>query len=76
VDLNEDFIMAKFPPDLNKTAPDIIVLRINAYFMISMRYDLSFENNRFTELRENLTRSSNYNRVYANPDFEIYVRAK
>ena len=76
VDLNEKFTMLPFPPDLNTTTPDVIVLRINAYFVISMRYDLSFDNNSYTELRANLTRNSNYNRIYANPDFEIYVRSK
>ena len=75
-DLNENFTMLPFPPDLNTTTPDVIVLRINAYFVISMRYDLSFDNNSYTELRANLTRNSNYNRIYANPDFEIYVRSK
>jgi len=76
VDLNENFTMLAFPPDLNKTSPDVIVLRINAYFVISMRYDLSFDNNSYTQLRDNLVGNSNYSRVYANPDFEIYVRSK
>lgn len=58
------------------TNPDIVVLRINAYFVISMRYDLSFDNNRYTDLRDNLSRNRNYNKIYANPDFEIYVRSK
>jgi hypothetical protein len=75
VDLNQNFTMLRFPADLNLTSPDIIVLRINAYFAISMRYDLSFDDNRYTQLRGNLSRNSNYNRIYANPDFEIYILA-
>lgn len=75
VDLNQNFTMVGYSIDLESFAPDIVVMRINAYFVVSMRYDLSFDNNSYTELRDNLLKNRNYNRIYSNPDFEIYMRS-
>jgi hypothetical protein len=74
VDLNQNFSVWGLVMDLEKYKPDIVVWRINGYFTVSMRYDLSFDENRYLELRENLLSNKNYHRIYANPDFEIYVR--
>jgi hypothetical protein len=61
-----------FPPDLAAQTVDVVVLRVNSYFVISMRYDLSFENNSYTELRDYLEDSQLYNKVYSNSEFEVY----
>jgi hypothetical protein len=75
VDLNQDFTMIGYRLDLEAFKPDIVVMRINAYFVVSMRYDLSFDNNSYIELNDNLGNNKNYNRIYANPDFQIYIRS-
>jgi hypothetical protein len=51
------------------------VMRLNTYYVISMRYDLSFTNNSYTILKENLTMNSDYNKIYSNSRFEIYIHS-
>ncbi|TRZ80615.1 hypothetical protein D4R86_04020 [bacterium] len=75
MDLSKDFISVPFPPNLTSESPDVIVLRINSYYVISMRYDLSFTNNSYTVLEENLAMNSDYNKIYSNSRFEIYVHS-
>lgn len=80
-DLAKGLTLTDFPPTLttlNSTFdlsnPDLIVLRINSYFVISMRYDFSFSENRYTNISEVLTENPFYNRVYDNSEFEIYSK--
>jgi hypothetical protein len=55
--------------------PDIGVFRRTGYYYVAMRYDLSFEDNRYTEYRD-LVNSQSYDRVYSSPTFEVYSRHK
>jgi len=73
VDLTQGLLLAPYPPPLPQTTPDYIALRINSYFLISMRYDLNFHNNTFTQLRENLEVNSMYNKIYTNSLFDLYA---
>jgi hypothetical protein len=66
--------LVDFPPNMTSQSVDVIVLRVNTYFVISMRYDMSFVNNSFTELRDNLSSNPLYNKVYSNSRFEIYSK--
>ena len=72
-DLSKGLKLVDFPPNMT-LAPDVIALRINSYFVLSMRYDLSFQNNSYTRLSENLTVNPFYNKFYSNSKFEIYAR--
>jgi hypothetical protein len=73
-----------FEIDFEAPPSDVVVLRVNSYFFFAMRYDLSFEQNRYTALEERLSdvRYSSalnapilYNKIYSNEKFEIYVRS-
>jgi len=64
----------RFPPNMSSVTPDIVAMRINGYFLISMRNDLSFTNNSYTQLSDYLGQSSEYNRVYSDSNFDIYVK--
>jgi hypothetical protein len=75
-DLSKDLVFVTFPPNLTSESPDVIVLRINTYYVISMRYDLSFFDNSYTELEEELEMNSNYNRIYSNGRFEVFVSSQ
>ena len=72
VDLSKGLNLRGFPADLNASRPDVIVMRINAYYLIAMRDDLSFINNSYTELSASLEASWDYNKIYSNSQFEIY----
>ncbi|MDQ1281426.1 MAG: hypothetical protein QG670_2691 [Thermoproteota archaeon] len=61
--------------DINLSKTEIIVLRINYYFVISMRYSSSFTDNNYTRLQDNLTSNSFYMKVYSNPKFDVFMRA-
>jgi hypothetical protein len=74
VDLNEGLMLSRYPPNITDIAPDYVALRVNSYFLISMRYDLSFQNNSFTQLRETLEANSTYNKIYTNSMFDIYAK--
>jgi hypothetical protein len=73
VDLSKGLILLPFPPNSSETLPDIVAMRINGYFLLSMRTDLSFTNNSFTQLSQNLTSSPFYNKVYSNSRFEVFA---
>ncbi len=73
-DLTKGLNLTDFPPNLTIQQPDVIVLRINSYYFVAMRYDLSFSNNTFTQLRDNLANTTQYNRIFSNTQFEIYVK--
>ncbi|MCL5877799.1 MAG: hypothetical protein M1540_08320 [Candidatus Bathyarchaeota archaeon] len=73
-DLRENLTLTGFPPDLNKQKPDVIVLRVNSYYFLAMRYNMSLTNNSYTLLCENLTQNPLYDKVYSNSKFDIYRR--
>jgi hypothetical protein len=57
-------------------APDLVVLRSNMYYIISMRYASSFTNNSYTQIRDVLANNPLYMRIYSNPNFEAYLKTK
>ena len=61
------------PTVLIEKYPDIIIFRSTAYFNAAMRWDLSFEDNRFITYRTIVDDDSQYHRVYSSPTFEIYI---
>ncbi len=79
VNLSRGLHMVEFykltgPEELDALSPDIVVLRINTYYAVSMRYDASFENNSYTQLSDALEQNPSYIRVYSNSQFEVYVK--
>ncbi len=75
-DLTKGLKLIGFPPDMSYQPPDVAVLRINSFYLMAMRYDLSLTNNSVTTLTNDLTQNLDYNHVYTNSAFEIYVKAK
>lgn len=73
IDLNNGLILSSYPPNLTQVAPSYIALRINSYFLISMRYDFNFENNSFVQLRNTLEANPTYNKIYTNSLFDIFA---
>lgn len=57
--------------DLAETAPDLVAFRSTAYYYSAMRFDLSFEDNRYNRELD-LIESSGYRKVYDSPTFQIY----
>jgi hypothetical protein len=75
--ISNGLIIFKFPPNTNVIQPNFIALRINSYYSISMRYDLSFQNNSFIILKNSLERDVNYNKIYSNSMlFEIFANTR
>lgn len=75
VNLSEGLNLQSFPPSLNSSNSEVIAMRINGYFLISMRSDLSFTNNSFTRLSSYLDEEPGYNKIYSNARFEVYARS-
>jgi hypothetical protein len=75
VNLTTSLELIGFPPDFSYQNPDIAVIRINSFYLMAMRYDLSFINNSVTTLNGNLTQNLPYNHVYSNSAFEIFLKA-
>ena len=73
--LSKGLDLVRFPPNLRAIEPDVIAMRINGYFLISMRNDLSFTNNSYTRLDANLQGNPDYSKVYSNPQFEIFMNS-
>jgi hypothetical protein len=73
--LSDGLTLLPFPPNLTAQTPDVVVLRVNAYWVIAMRYDLSFKNNSYNTLRDTLRATPLYDQVYSNERFDVYVRA-
>jgi len=72
INLSKGFLKSEYPPCLlDGTGPDCIVLRMNSFFVSAMRYDFSFEENRYTELRDSLNKNINYSKIYSSPTFEV-----
>lgn len=72
IDLNKGLMLSTYPPNITNIAPNYIALRINSYFLTSMRHDLNFQNNSFTQLRETIKATPTYNKIYTNSLFDIY----
>ena len=60
--------------DLSQKPVDMIVFRNTGYYYAAMRYDLSFEENRFTEYLA-VVESSTYHKIYSSPTFEVYSKS-
>ena len=73
-DLSKGLTLRAFPPNMTVSGPDVIVFRINGYFLVSMRNDLSFTNNSYTRLNAYVDSGVDYNRVYSNSQFEVYEK--
>ena len=58
-------------PDLSEMQPDLIIFRSTGYYYAAMRYDLSFENNYYTEYLA-IVKSNKYDKIYSSPTFEVY----
>lgn len=65
----------RIKPDLTKIQPDIVVFRSTGYYLVAMRHDLSFEDNRFAEY-SNFVESNKYDRIYSSSTFEVYLNDK
>jgi hypothetical protein len=74
VTISRNSSLAEFLEYVKYLQPDIIVMSINSYYVISMRYDLNYTDNSYTKLEANLETNILYNNVYSNPRFETYVR--
>ena len=65
----------RIKPDLTKINPDIVVFRSTGYYLVAMRHDLSFEDNRFAEYLS-FVESNKYDRIYSSSTFEVYSNDK
>jgi len=74
INLSRGINLLTYDPEQN-ARPDYVVLRINSYFAMAMRYDLSFEDNYFTRLRTSLENEAAYGRIYSDGTFDIYYNA-
>jgi hypothetical protein len=61
------------PSVLSRTRIDVIALRETSYYVTSMRYDLSFENNSFVQLTRELEGDVRYDKIYSSPTTETYL---
>jgi hypothetical protein len=74
VNLSEGFELVGFPPDLTVNKPDIIVLRLNYYYLLAMRYEFSFTNNSYTRAQDYLTNCTEYKAVFSNDQSQIWLK--
>lgn len=72
VNLSNGLKLEDYPPQLNESRPDFVILRINLFFSAALRYDRSFENNSYTRLRDSLQVNVGYDVIYSNPAFDVY----
>jgi hypothetical protein len=72
VDLSKGFKLVGFPPDMEANKPDIIVLRLNYYYLLAMRYEFSFSNNSYTQIQTYLANCTDYNLVFSNPQSQVW----
>jgi hypothetical protein len=73
--LSEGLDLVRFPPNLANNEPDVIAMRINGFFLISMRNDLSFTDNGYTRLADRLEDGSDYSKVYSNSQFDVFLHS-
>lgn len=52
----------------------VYAFRSTGYYKAAIRYDLSFEGNRFTRYLEAVEKSNGYDRIYPSRSAEIYLR--
>lgn len=52
----------------------VYALRSTGYYKAAIRYDLSFDNNRFTQCLDAVKVNSEYDKIYSSPSTEIYLR--
>jgi hypothetical protein len=66
-------IVASFT-QLSPENGDVFLIRSTGYYYASLRYDFSLEDNRITRLKQKLDTSSDFNSIYFNPTFSIYLK--
>jgi len=76
VNVSEGVLIGKYPPILNETSADFIVLRINIFFVRAMRIDLSFEDNEYIRQQDSLREDVGHNKIYCSPTFKVYSSNK
>jgi len=69
-----NYTFTSYTTNISELQADIIAFRNTDYFYMSMRRDLSFENNIFTKLYEEVNPSKSYNKIYASETFEIFIK--
>jgi len=69
-----NFIPVNPPEDNISEGAEIVVFRSTGYYHTAMRWDLSFEDNGFTRLREAVNSCDGYDRIYISPTVEIFSR--
>jgi hypothetical protein len=52
----------------------VYAFRSTGYYKAAIRYDLSFDDNRFARCLKAVKADSDYDRIYSNPAFAIYLR--
>ena len=70
--ISEGILTVRYPPTLNVTDANFIVLRSTSYFVRAMRIDLSFEDNGYTQLKADLMNDTRYSKIYCSTTFEVY----
>jgi len=53
---------------------DVFAFRRTDYYYAAMRFDLSFEDNRFTRYQSAVNTSSEFDKIYSSPTMAIFVR--
>jgi hypothetical protein len=72
--LSNGFKLVGFPPNFTINKPDIVVLRLNYYYLLSMRYDFSFTNNSYTRAQAYLDNCTDYKMVFVNDQSQVWVK--
>jgi hypothetical protein len=72
VDATKEVKLSDYPPELNVTTPSLVVLRINYFFVAAMRYDMSFQTNDYTVMKDILENDARYAKIYSDPASEAY----
>ena len=76
VNVSEGVLIEKYPPILNETSANFIVLRINIFFVRAMRIDLSFEDNEYIRQQDSLREDIGHNKIYCSLTFKVYSSNK
>lgn len=53
--------------------PDVIVFRQTMFYQVAFTYHGSFSSNRYTQTLDSISKSSDFDKAYSNPSFEVYV---
>ena len=61
---------------ISKPFPDIVVFRRTMYFEIALKYDLSLNENSYTQALSWINNSSDFNKIYSSATFETYQKLR